>query len=137
MLATILKTKVAAEVSISIMDVFVKMRKYISNNLLEQEYINNMVLKHDSDINILKSAFNKFKPKNNEIFFNGQIYDVYSKIVYNNTFHDRYIIIDEKIIYHCGASINNAGNKTFSINLLEDEFIVNSLINNIKDNVNT
>lgn len=44
MLATILRTKVAEEVSIRIMDAFVTMRKYISSNLLEQKYINNLVL---------------------------------------------------------------------------------------------
>lgn len=35
MLATILKSKVATEISIRIMDAFVTMRKYISSNLLE------------------------------------------------------------------------------------------------------
>lgn len=38
MLATILRTKVAEEVSIRIMDAFVAMRKYISSNLIEQKY---------------------------------------------------------------------------------------------------
>jgi hypothetical protein len=37
MLAPILKTKKAEEISIRIMDAFVVMRKYISNNLLEQK----------------------------------------------------------------------------------------------------
>lgn len=41
MLATILKSKVATEISIAIMDAFVMMRKYISSSLLEQRYINN------------------------------------------------------------------------------------------------
>ena len=35
-------------------------------------------------------------------------------IVYNDTFHDRYFIIDRRIIYHCGTSINHIGSKTFS-----------------------
>ena len=48
MLATILRTKVAIEVSIQIMDAFVTMRKYISTNLLEQNYINNMLLEHEN-----------------------------------------------------------------------------------------
>ena len=39
MLATILKSKVATQVSIRIMDAFVAMRKYISNDLMEQKYI--------------------------------------------------------------------------------------------------
>ncbi len=36
MLATVLKSKEAAQVSIAIMDAFVVMHKYISNNLIEQ-----------------------------------------------------------------------------------------------------
>ena len=36
MLATIIKTKVATEMSITIMRAFVAMRKYISSNLIEQ-----------------------------------------------------------------------------------------------------
>ena len=39
MLATILKSDVAIKVSIAIMDAFVLMRKYISNELIEQKYI--------------------------------------------------------------------------------------------------
>lgn len=43
MLATILRTEVAEEISIRIMDAFVVMRHYISENLLEQRYINRQV----------------------------------------------------------------------------------------------
>ena len=43
MLATILKSKVATEVSINIMDAFVLMKKYISSSLIEQKYINDLV----------------------------------------------------------------------------------------------
>ena len=83
MLATVLRTKIAEEVSIKIMDAFVLMRKYISSNLLEQKYINNMVLEHDSQIKLLQLSFDKLedKQKMSEIYFNGQIYDAYSKIL--------------------------------------------------------
>lgn len=57
MLATILKTSVATKVSIQIMDAFVAMRKYISSNLIEQKYINNLVIEHDSEIKILQESF--------------------------------------------------------------------------------
>ena len=50
MLATILKSKIATEVSIRIMDAFVAMRRYISANLLEQKYINNLVLEDHEKI---------------------------------------------------------------------------------------
>lgn len=48
MLATILKSKIAIKVSIAIMDAFIEMRKYISNELLQQKYINNLVLRNNS-----------------------------------------------------------------------------------------
>ena len=196
MLATILKTDVATKVSIAIMDAFVAMRKYISSNLIEQKYINNMVLEHDSQIKLLQSTFNKLeeKKKVNEIYFDGQIYDAYSKIqeifkeakkeiiiidgyadntildiikrlkvnvtiitkpnnlltkqdvlkynkqyhnlkvIYDNSFHDRYFIIDGNIVYHCGASINRIGYKTFSITLIGDEYmckLLSSRVNKI------
>ena len=194
MLATVLKTKVATEVSIQIMDAFVAMRKYITNNLLEQKHINNMVLEHDCQIKSLQDSFKKIeeKKKVNEIYFNGQIYDAYSKIqeifnsankkiiiidayadntildiikrldikviiitkpnnlltlqdiekynkqynnltvIFNNTFHDRYFILDNEIIYHCGSSINRIGYKTFSITLIGDEDVKKALIEKIK-----
>jgi len=99
MLATILKTSVAESVSIAIMDAFVSMKKYISNELLEQQYIKNMLLKYD------------------------------------NTFHDRYIIIDKEKVYHCGSSINHIGNKTFSINILQEKEIITSLLDKIKNRI--
>lgn len=64
MLATILKSKIAIEVSISIMDAFVAMRKYISNNMLKQRYINNLVLQHDENIKLLQASFDKLNKEN-------------------------------------------------------------------------
>ena len=55
-LATILKTKGTPEVSIKIINAFVAMRKYISYNLLEQKYINNLVLEHDKRIKALEAS---------------------------------------------------------------------------------
>ena len=195
MLSAVLRTEVAEKVSVRIMDAFVEMKKYISNSLLEQKYINDLVLKHDIDIKILKNFFDKFKEKTNvnEIYFNGQIYDAYSKIkeifnkankkliiidnyadstildiikrleidiiiitktkslltkedilkyneqyhnlkiFYDDTFHDRYFILDESTLYHCGTSINKIGSKTFSINLISDIEICKSLINKVND----
>ncbi len=65
MLATILKSDVATQVSIAIMDAFVMIRKYISKELIEQKYINNLVIKHDVDIKLLQESFNKFKKRKN------------------------------------------------------------------------
>ena len=54
------------------------------------------------------------------------------KVIRNNNYHDRYFIIDKNEVYHCGASINYAGTKVFSINILEDNIVKNSLIKEIK-----
>ena len=191
MLATILKSAVATEVTIRIMDTFVAMKKYISGNLIEQKYINNLVLSDHERIELLEQLFEKFekKEKLTGIYFNGQIYDAYSRIlkifseakksltiidaytdivtlniikrlnipvtiitsksapiksqdikkyqeqynnltiVYDNTFHDRYFILDNRTVYHCGASINRIGYKTFSITKINDEEIITALLN--------
>ena len=82
MLATILRTSVASKMSVAIMRAFVVMRKYISTNLIEQKYINNQVMKNTEDIKLLQASFQKFEEKTevNTIFFDGQIFDAYSKI---------------------------------------------------------
>ena len=80
MLATVLRTSVAEVVSIKIMDAFVAMRKYISSNLIEQKHINNLVIKHEEQINIIFDYFERKNP-DTEIYFKGQIYDAYSKIL--------------------------------------------------------
>ena len=78
MLATILKSKEAVDVSIRIMDTFVAMKKYISSNLLEQKFINEMVIKDNKRLDLIEETLEGFKEKNNHIFFDGQIYDAYS-----------------------------------------------------------
>ena len=192
-LASVLHSDVAISMSKKIIRAFVMMRHYISSNLIEQKYINNLVLEDHDKIKALETSFNKLEEKRkvNEIYFNGQIYDAYSKIqdifktatkkiiiidtyadntlldiikrlnieaiiitkknnlltnqditkynkqyhnlkvIFNNGFHDRYFLIDEKVVYHCGTSINRIGYKTFSINLISDEEVCNSLINKV------
>ena len=193
MLSSVLHSEIAIRMSIQIINAFVIMRKYISNNLIEQKFINKLVLEHDLEIKLLKESFRKIeeKKKINEIYFNGQIFDAYSKIyeifnmannkliiidayadntlldiikrltieviiitkkdnllteqdifkynkqyhnlkvIYNNTFHDRYFILDNKELYHCGTSINRIGYKTFSINLISDNDVANLLIDKV------
>ena len=38
------------------------------------------------------------------------------KVAKTNKFHDRFIIIDNKELYHCGASIKDLGKKCFAMN---------------------
>ena len=80
MLATIIKTDVAEEVSIRIMDAFVTMKKILSSNMLEQKYYNEMTIRHDTEIKLIQESLDKMnkKIKNNHLFYDGQVYDAYS-----------------------------------------------------------
>ena len=51
------------------------------------------------------------------------------KVERTNKFHDRFIIIDEKEMYHIGASIKDIGKKCFGINKIEDMEIIEKVIN--------
>ena len=185
MLATILKSKVATQVSIRIMDAFVAMRKYISNDLMDYS---KMLINHENRISLIENTFDSFKDKNNHIFFEGQIYDAYSlmikifekarssiiiidnyidknildilsktnrkvtlvtnkynnidyekykeqydnvTIVVNNSFHDRFIILDKKVLYHSGASFKDLGKRCFAITKIESKDILDSLLNRL------
>ena len=181
MLATILKSKVATNVSIAIMDTFVKMRHYINYN---KTFLPHRVLlledKVDDNTKRINELFDKFDCEDiakNHIFFEGEFYDAYSllldildraedeiiiidnyagkelldilkdldkKIIivsknindtlkekyesqYSNitfinddSFHDRFIILDRKLFYTCGASFKDLGKKSFAINEFHD-----------------
>lgn len=59
--------------------------------------------------------------------FNGQYPTI--RIVRTNKFHDRFILIDNSLLYHCGASLKDFGKKCFAINKISDsnfiEFVSN------------
>jgi hypothetical protein len=197
MLSAILHTEIAMYVSVQIIDSFVKMRRYISTNLLEQKYINNIVLENHENIKLLRSSvykleqtFEKMSEHQtvNSIFFAGQIFDAYiflldllskakdeviiidnyagkelfkiikdvkvkviivSKnidnetvkkyqkqysnlvIKFNDSFHDRFIILDKKILYHSGASFKDLGVKCFAISLIEESTILSKILEEV------
>lgn len=198
MLSGLLKNKIAIKVSINIMNAFVEMRKFISNNGHVFQEINSLkckLLEHDKKFDEIFDELQKnknleFKQK---IFFNGQIYDSYSliidiikkakekiliidnyiddsilkmlskkvsnvevviitsekcnltkldiskfnkqyptlKIAKTNNFHDRFMIIDNKHLYHIGASLKDLGKKCFAISKIEDIDYINKLTDNI------
>lgn len=51
------------------------------------------------------------------------------KVAKTNKFHDRFIVIDNKEMYHLGASIKDLGKKCFGINRIEDLEIIQKIIN--------
>lgn len=52
-------------------------------------------------------------------------------IKYNDSFHDRFIILDEQILYHSGASFKDLGKKCFALNKIESTDILKQLLNKI------
>ena len=46
----------------------------------------------------------------------------------DDSFHDRYLILDEKECYHIGASLNHAGKRVFGISRVEDHDVVALLL---------
>ena len=191
MLATILKSKIAASITIAIMDAFVVMKNIINTSLIEQKYFNELTIKNTEDIKLLQESFNKLnmKESNNHIFYEGQIYDSYSllidilskakkeiiiidnyagkklfdiirninvkvkiytenidniskekyekqysniEIITTNIFHDRFIIIDNRVLYHSGASFKDLGKKCFAITKMEDNNILKELLDKLE-----
>ena len=51
------------------------------------------------------------------------------KVAKTNKFHDRFIVIDNKELYHCGASLKDLGKKCFAISKIEDKAYVNKIAN--------
>ena len=193
MLASVLHTEVAEEVSVKIMRAFVAMRHYIGNNEFRLYNAESKLIDHDNRIKLLEYSFNKLEENKevNEIYFDGKIYDAYSKIVdifkkakneliivdrytdktildmiknlkcnvilitgkntkltkldidkyndsynnltiyYDDTYHDRYFIIDRDKIYHSGNSVNHIGYRKSSINVLEERIIKDKIIEEI------
>ncbi len=50
------------------------------------------------------------------------------KVAKTDKFHDRFIVIDNKELYHCGASIKDLGRKCFGINRIDDIGIINKFV---------
>ena len=192
MLATVIRTEVAAKVSIDIMRAFVRMRHYIKYNdqLLPRKYLL-LEEKVDNNTKRIDELFDKFNPKvitKNSIFFKNDIYDAYSVLIEifnfaedeiiiidnyigkilldelrninrkiivissnindilknkylkqysnvtfinNDSYHDRFIIIDRKRVFHSGASFKDLGKKCFAINELDDKDLFIKLLNKI------
>ena len=51
------------------------------------------------------------------------------KLAYTNKFHDRFIIIDNKELYHVGASLKDLGKKCFAISRIEDDEYIDKISN--------
>ena len=197
MLSAVLKSDIAVDVSIKIMDTFVGMRNFFISNKDMFSRLDRVELKLLETDKKLEEVFDHIASNTEikqKIFFDGQIYDAFSFIaeligkaqnkltlidnyVDVNTlnilckknigvdiliatsgkgslttkdinkfnaqypslsvksttdFHDRFLIIDDKEGYFIGASIKDAGKKSFAIAKIEDKKIVQDLINKVR-----
>lgn len=107
-----------AEDKITIID------NYIDDSVLK------MLSKKNDNVEVVILTSNNCNIQNIDIQkFNKQYPTL--KVAKTNRFHDRFIILDEKELYHLGASIKDLGKKCFAINKIENkEFI--ELVRNIK-----
>ena len=103
-----------AEESIVIID------NYIDKNILD------ILSKTNRKITIIT---NKYKIDDYEKY--REQYNNVTLIV-NNSFHDRFIIIDKKTLYHSGASFKDLGKKCFAITKIESKEILDSLLDKLK-----
>jgi hypothetical protein len=185
MLSAVLRSKIAIEVSIKIIDTFVSMKKIISTNSLiyqRLDLLEKKQFKTDDKVDMILNAIEdkSFKPKQG-IFYDGQVYDAYifvsdliksatksivlidnyidesvltllskrdeniSATIYTKNIskqiqldlkkhneqypiieikkfdssHDRFLIIDDNILYHIGASLKDLGKKWFAFSKLD------------------
>ena len=62
--------------------------------------------------------------------FNAQYPSV--EVKFTRVFHDRFLIIDNTLAYHIGASIKDAGKKCFGINLILDPGIIRDILQRLE-----
>ena len=88
MLSAVLRSDIAVQVSIKIMDTFVEMRRFLASNALMFERINEMEVKQLAFQKSTEEKFDKIfhyisehEESSQKIFFDGQIYDAFSLLV--------------------------------------------------------
>ena len=201
MLSAVLKSDEAVQVSINIMNTFVKMRRFLTENALMFDKLNSLELKQlayqkeaDEKFDQIFAYISEHEEVRQKIFFEGQIYDAFSLLVnliekaeksivlidnyvdvgtlnilakkkssvniivytvrrtrlsnqdianfnsqyptltvnYTGVFHDRFLVIDETIAYHIGASLKDAGKKCFGITKIEDIRIAADILHRLE-----
>ena len=112
-----------------IIDIIKKANKSI---LIIDNYVDDSILKmltkKKSSVEVVILTSNKSNIQNIDIQKFNKEYPIL-KIAKTNKFHDRFIVIDSREMYHLGASIKDLGKKCFGINKIEDKEIIERIIN--------
>ncbi len=145
MLSAVIKSDIAIKVSIQIMETFIDMRKTIkfisdiirtANQLiiLIDNYIDESTLMHLTkrkekvQLMIYTKKLEKSQLLDIERF--KQQYKSLS-IRESNIIHDRFLIIDNKIIFHLGASLKDLGKKIFAFSKIN--ISISELLSKLED----
>ena len=114
---------------ILIIDIIKKANKKI---LIIDNYIDDSVLKmltkKNKNVEVVILTSEKSNIQNIDIQKFNKEYPIL-KVAKTNKFHDRFIVIDNKEMYHLGASIKDLGKKCFGINKIEDVEIIEKILN--------
>ncbi|MBQ3145627.1 MAG: ORF6N domain-containing protein [Clostridia bacterium] len=106
-------------------------RKAKQKILIIDNYIDDSVLKmltkKNKDVEVVVLTSDKSNISKLDIQKFNKEYPIL-KVAKTDKFHDRFIAIDNKELYHCGASIKDLGKKCFGINIIEDENIIKKII---------
>ena len=112
-----------------IVDIIKKANKRI---LIIDNYVNDSVLKmltkKKNNVEVVILTSDKSNIQQIDIQKFNKEYPIL-KIAKTNKFHDRFMVIDDKEMYHLGASIKDLGKKCFGINKIEDIEIIKRIIN--------
>ena len=203
MLSSVLESKQAIAVNIQIMRAFVSMRHFMQSNSklfaeidsIKQHLLSSDIHQKETDkkVDELFSLIDKYKVDDTQgIFFQGQIFDAYSKfesfiakakkeiilidgyvdlsildrlakkrknvsitiytdpktkltaqdvqkfnaqypsltVQHTSKMHDRFLIIDNTVLYHIGASLKDLGKKCFAFEIL-DSSLIPTILNNL------
>jgi hypothetical protein len=99
--------------------------------ILIDNYVDNSVLdmfsKKKKAVSVRIITHNKTKLLATDVQKFNQQYPTLS-IEYSDKMHDRFLLIDNKKLYHIGASLKDLGKKCFAISLLEDKDLITSLL---------
>jgi len=96
----------------------------IIDNYIDKKFLD-VCSKTNKDIAIYTNKINKTDFEK----YNKQYKNITVKII--TSFHDRFIILDNIILYHCGASFKDIGKKCFAINKIENKDILNEILRSI------
>ena len=89
-----------------------------------------MITNLNVEVTIVTKKFNLLKDID-ITKYNRQYHNL--KVIYSDKFHDRFVIVDKKVLYHSGASFKDLGNKCFAINKIEDNEYLKNILKKIKE----